>query len=88
MVEVGGVPEIVGGELGGAATVMAKGARDDVETPSLTLIVMLPKTPTSADVGVPESVPVAESKPAHAGWFCIAKERGSPSVSAAVGVKL
>jgi hypothetical protein len=39
------------------------------DVPLLTLIVMLAKLPTSADVGVPDRRPVTELNVAHAGWF-------------------
>lgn len=67
---------------------MAKGARDDVEPPSITLITMLPNTPILADVGVPASVPVVESKLAHAGFPEIAKVSVEWPGPEAEGVKL
>jgi len=45
------------------------------------------KVPTSASEGVPDSVPLAESKFAHAGVFSILNVNASPSGSDAVGVK-
>jgi hypothetical protein len=63
----GGVPEIVGAVLGGAETVMPKGASDALAIPSLTLITMFAKLPIFAVVGVPESWPVVALKLAHTG---------------------
>jgi hypothetical protein len=84
--DVGGVPETVGGWLGGGVTWIAKAASDAVALPSLTEITMLEEVPTFADVGVPVRDPVPLLKAAHAGLFAMVKLRVSLSTSDATGV--
>src|SRR5262245_30173685 len=83
--DVAGVPEIVGGRLGAALTVMAKGGSETLLVPSLTLIAILLNAPTFAAAGVPVSRPVAVLNVAHVGRFAIANVSAPPSGSLAVG---
>jgi len=86
---VGGVPEMVGGALGGltgAVTAMLKGASEACPAPSLTVITMFEKLP--AAVGVPVSWPVAELKLAQDGLPEIENVSVIPFGALAVGVKL
>jgi hypothetical protein len=62
---------------------MTNWARFVVAFPSVTLIVILAKSP--AEDGVPPSAPDDELNVAHAGFPVIWKVRVSPSASAAVG---
>lgn len=87
MIEVGGVPDMVGGELVDADTVMSNGVRDAVETPSLTLIAMLSNEPVFAELGVPARVPLAELKLAQAGFPEIVKLSVMPPEPEVDGVK-
>jgi hypothetical protein len=82
--DVGGVPEIVGGEFGAGATVIVNAGSEVVAVPSLTLMVMFAKVP--AAVGVPCSRPVLAVNVAHAGRFAIRNVKGSLFGSLAVGV--
>ena len=84
--DVGGDPEITGGELGAAATVIVNAGNDAVAVPSLTLIVMFANVP--AAVGVPCSRPVLAVNVAHAGRFTIENVRGLLFGSLAVGVNV
>ena len=88
MTLVGGVPLMVGGELtAGRLTVMENAGRDALAAPSETAMTMLPQVPASPLAGVPDSLPVAASKLAHAGPFWIENVSVSPSASLADGRK-
>ena len=84
---LGGVPEIRGGEFAAAAlTVIENAARLAEDKPSETLITMFPSVPASPIVGMPDSLPVDESKLAQGGCFEIENVSVSPSSSDADGV--
>ena len=78
-----GLPEMVSG----ATTLIENGARETVDCPSLTLIVMFEVVPTAAGGGVPFSRPEAASKLAQSGMLAIENVSESPSASEAVGRK-
>jgi hypothetical protein len=59
-----GTPAIVGAVL---VTVIENGAREAVDTPSLTVMMMLEYVPTFTSVGVPVSSPVLLLKVAQVG---------------------
>jgi hypothetical protein len=79
-----------GGEGGAlaAVTVMANGASDALDSPSLTLIVTFWSEPTLLEPGVPESCPVWALKVAHVGVFLMLKVSVPPLGSVTVGLKL
>ena len=81
-----GVPEIVGVSFAGACTWIEKAAREALKVPSLTVMTMLEKVPTSAVGGVPESWPELGLKLAHDGAFTMLNVRALPFGSAAAGV--
>jgi hypothetical protein len=71
----------------GAVTVMANGASDALDVPSVTLITMLEKRLALALAGgLPERSPVLVLKLAQEGAFMMLKVRGLPSGSPATGV--
>jgi hypothetical protein len=71
----------------GAVTVMANGASDALDVPSVTLITMLEeRLPAALAGGLPESSPVLGLKLAQEGVFMMLKVRVLPSGSPATGV--
>jgi hypothetical protein len=87
----GGVPEIVGGVVGGvddcaAAIVIRNGPTVALPTPSETPISISFVVPTSAVVGVPLSSPVAVLKLAQEGIFVMSKVSAELSGSETPGV--
>ena len=88
--DVGGEPEITGGEFGGGGgggadvTVIVNAGNVTVAGPSLTPIVMFANVPAAG--GVPCNCPVVALKLAHAGRLRIPKFKTSPFASLAVGV--
>src|SRR5918995_4787364 len=79
--EVEGVPLIVGALLDEPTTVIVNGVSPALTLPSLTLIWTFEYVPTLADVGVPDSCPVALLKLIHDGRLTIPKGIASPSGS-------
>ena len=86
LTDVGGVPEIVGGEFG-TFTVIENAARLLEACPSDTRMTILENVPALAAVGVPLSRPFDELKLIQDGLPVIENVRLSPSGSDAVGVK-
>jgi hypothetical protein len=82
---VDGVPEIVGGRLAAADTVIEKEASAALSEPSLTPITMPDVVPTCVLEGVPDSLPVEVLKVAQLGLLVIEKVSTCPSGSAAAG---
>src|SRR5690606_33053787 len=70
-----------------AATWIENAGKAARSTPSLTLITTLAYAPTCSADGVPLSRPLVVSKLAHSGLFSMEKARGSPSGSAATGLR-
>ena len=77
------MPEIVGGVLACAETVIENAGSAALAMPSLTLITILERVPVTA--GVPLNRPVEVLKLAPAGALAIEKVSVLPSASAAVG---
>src|SRR6516164_6189045 len=71
--------------VAGAVTVMAKAGSALDACPSLTLMMMLPKVPVCTLVGVPDNVPLAILKLAHAGLFCTENDSVVPLGPLAAG---
>jgi hypothetical protein len=69
--EVGGVPLIVGGLFGAAATVIANAGNAAEAEPSDTEMTTLPNVPTLLAAGVPERLPVVVLKVAQVGRLVI-----------------
>lgn len=84
--EVEGEPEMVGATFEVDVARIENVDKEDVLTPSLTLIEMEFHKPTA--LGVPESCPVEELKLAQEGLFAMEYVSVLPSGSAAVGRKL
>jgi len=83
LIDVVGVPEIVGGVFGFDETLIENVGNATVAVPSLTLITI--STCIAAVVGVPVSRPVEVENVAHVGRLTIEKVSVSPLASLAVG---
>jgi hypothetical protein len=83
LIDVVGVPEIVGAVFGFDETVIANAGSAAVAVPSLTLITIL--ICEAAAVGVPVNRPVVLEKVAQVGRLTIEKVSVLPSASDAVG---
>jgi hypothetical protein len=68
-------------------TAIWNGASETLDVPSLTLIVIPPKVPTSAAAGLPESAPDVVLKIAQAGLLAIEKVNLAPAAAVTVGSK-
>jgi hypothetical protein len=69
----------------GATTTIANGASAELETPSVTDMMICVYLPTLAAVGLPDSIPVVESNFDHSGWFSIVKLSAAPGAAVTVG---
>jgi hypothetical protein len=83
LIDVVGVPEIVGDVFGFDETLIENEGKVAVTLPSLTLIAM--PTCNAAVVGVPVNRPVVLENVAHVGRLTIEKVSGSPLASLAAG---
>src|SRR5262245_27627561 len=87
VIDVGGVPVIVGGRFGGALTTIENVASCALPPcPSLTAMPMFENVPTLPAAGVPCSRPVVVLNVAQLGWFAMLNVKVPPSESLAVGV--